>query len=124
MVPKPALAMKVPAAPNALIAVKAAHTLVWWFFVGCILGIPVAAARNDFRAAVFLIALVMLECAVLALNRGRCPLTDLACRFTADRTPNFDIYLPVWVARYNKQIFGPLFVAVSAFALLRWWLTH
>lgn len=116
--------MKAPQTANALVAVKAAHTVVWCFFVACIIGIPVAAARSDFRTAALLIALVTIECAVLAVNRGRCPLTDVACRFTAERAPNFDIYLPVWVAQYNKQIFGSLFVAVSAFALLRWWLTR
>ena len=111
-------------AANALVAVKIAHTVVWCFFVGCIFGIAIAAAQNDFRTALLLIAFVMLECAVLAINQGRCPLTDIACRFTADRAPNFDIYLPVWLAQYNKQIFGPLFLAVSLFALFRWWVIH
>jgi hypothetical protein len=32
-----------------------------------------------------LTGLVLLECSVLAVNRGRCPLSDLAQQFTADR---------------------------------------
>ena len=55
--------------------------------------------------------MVLLECVVLAVNHCRCPLTDVAARYTDDRAPNFDIYLPVWLARYNKQVFGTLFVA-------------
>jgi hypothetical protein len=38
--------------------------------------------------AAFLTGLVLVECAVLAMNRGRCPLTDLAGRYTEDRTDN------------------------------------
>jgi hypothetical protein len=38
------------------------------------------------------------ECAVLALNRGRCSLTDIAARYTDCRLDNFDIYLALWLA--------------------------
>jgi hypothetical protein len=41
----------------------------------------------------------------------RCPLTDVAARYTDRRTDNFDIYLPVWLARNNKRVFGGLWVA-------------
>src|SRR5438270_3977552 len=108
-------------ATTALIAVKLAHTAVWAFFVACIVAVPLTALGMHFRTAWFLIGLVMLECAILGLNRCRCPLTDLACRFTQDRADNFDIYLPLWLARHNKQIFGPLYAAVAVFAFLRWW---
>lgn len=111
-------------AATALIAVKLAHTAVWCFFVACIAAIPVAALRMSFKTALLLIGLVTVECAVLALNRGRCPLTDLAGRFTDDRADNFDIYLPLWIARYNKQIFGPLFAIASLFVLFRWWFAN
>ena len=57
---------------------------------------------------------------LLALNRGRCPLTDLAGRYTEDRTDNFDIYLPIWLARHNKIIFGTLFAMGELFLLGRW----
>lgn len=96
------------------------HTGVWAFFVACIVGIPVAAALGEFRWAAILTALVGLECLALALNRGRCPLTDVAARYTEQRQDNFDIYLPLWVARYNKQIFGTLFVLGALYALAAW----
>lgn len=44
----------------------------------------------------------------------------MAARYTDDRRDNFDIYLPVWLARYNKLIFGPLYFVGVAFALARW----
>lgn len=107
-------------AQRALAAVKLAHTAVWVFFVACIAGIPAAAARGAFGWAALFSGLVLLECLVLAFNRGRCPLTDVAGRYTDERADNFDIYLPLWLARYNKQIFGTLFVAGEVFAVACW----
>jgi hypothetical protein len=42
----------------------------------------------------------------LVLYRMRCPLMGVAARHTDDQGANFDIYLPEWLARNNKQIFG------------------
>lgn len=100
--------------------IKVLHTVVWFFFAGCIVAIPVAGARADFGRAAWLVGLVLIECAVLAANRGRCPLTDLAGRYTEERQDNFDIYLPVWLAKHNKTIFGTLFVVSGLFVLGRW----
>ena len=57
---------------------------------------------------------------MLAFNGGRCPLTDWAGQFTAERASNFDIYLPEWLARNNKRIFGTLFVAGEVVLGWRW----
>jgi len=94
----------------ALIAIKLVHTALWTFFAGCILALPVTGLRRRFDWAAILTAVILVECFVLALNRGRCPLTDLAGRFTSQQADNFDIYLPLWLARYNKTIFGTLFI--------------
>jgi hypothetical protein len=94
-----------------LVMIKSLHTAVWLFFVACILGIPIAAASERFIVAEVLVGLVFVECAILAANQGRCPLTDLAGRYTDDRAAaNFDIYLPEWLARHNKTLFGTLFL--------------
>jgi hypothetical protein len=104
----------------ALRTIKLLHTIAWAVFAGCILAIPLAAWRREFQIAIWLIAIVSLECLVLAVNRMRCPLTDVAARYTDERHDNFDIYLPLWVARYNKVIFGSLFAAGLMFTLVRW----
>ncbi len=65
--------------------------------------------------------LILVECGVLALNRGRCPLTNWAGRFTDERGDNFDIFLPEWLARHNKAIFSTLFV-FNEFIVLSCWL--
>jgi len=105
---------------SRLTAIKAMHTLAWAFFAGCIIAIPLASWRGDHRAAAWLAAVVLAEVLVLALNQWNCPLTAVAARHTEDRRANFDIYLPEWLARYNKQIFGPLYVAAVVFALVNW----
>jgi hypothetical protein len=106
--------------PRALLAVKIVHTLAWALFAGCIMALPIAAYIENFRLAATLIAIVLVEVLVLFANRFQCPLTAVAARYTDDRRPNFDIYLPVWMARYNKEIFGSLFVAGILFTLVRW----
>lgn len=90
--------------------VKLVHTAAWAFFASCVVGIPVAALSGRLGVAAVLIGLVALESVVLLANAWRCPLTAVAARYTKDRQPNFDIYLPVWLARYNKEIFGTLYV--------------
>jgi hypothetical protein len=65
-------------------------------------------------------AIVGVEVLVLFLNGLKCPLTGIAARYTEDRRDNFDIYLPLWVARYNKEIFGTLFVAGVVYTLVAW----
>ncbi len=104
----------------ALAVIKLVHTLIWAVFAGCIFGLPVAAIAGRFDWAAVLTALVLIECLVLALNRGSCPLTALAARFTSERADNFDIYLPNCLARHNKEIFGTLFIMFEIFVIWRW----
>jgi hypothetical protein len=108
-------------ATRALLVVKALHTAIWAIMAAAILLIPAAALAGAWRLNAVLIGLVTLECVVLALNRMRCPLTDVAAGYTSARSDNFDIFLPLWLARYNKQIFGPLF---AAGVLLSAWLWY
>jgi ABC-type uncharacterized transport system ATPase subunit len=103
-----------------LAGIKLLHSAVWLFFAACIVAIPVTGILRWFHCAVILTALVLAECLILAMNRGRCPLTDLATRYTESRADNFDIYLPLWLARHNKAVFGALFIAGELFVLARW----
>ncbi len=100
--------------------IKVVHTIAWAVFAAAILAIPVATWRGELRWALWLSLLVFGEVAVLFVNRMRCPLTGIAARYTDDRSDNFDIYLPVRLARYNKWIFGSLFVVAELYLLWRW----
>jgi hypothetical protein len=102
------------------ILVKIVHTIVWAFFVACIAGIYAFAAAGRFRAAGVMAGIVAVEVAVLMLNGMKCPLTPLAARYTDEHAPNFDIYLPRWLAKYNKEIFGTLYLGGVAYALALW----
>jgi len=102
---------------TALTWIKLLHTIIWFFFASCIVVLPILGYLRRFRAAAWLTAVVFAECAILALNQFRCPLTDLASRYTSDRTANFDIFLPLWLARHNQPIFGTLFFAGVLFVL-------
>ena len=105
---------------TALTFIKCMHTLIWAFFVACIIGAPIAAWRGNFALAGILVGFVALEALVLLINRWTCPLTDVAARYTEQREANFDIYLPQWLAKYNKAIFTPLYLLGAAYsALLR-----
>lgn len=104
--------------PNSkLRTIKVIHTLVWAVFAGSIIAIPAFAAAGDVTMAWRLIGFVFLEVAVLLANRMRCPLTGVAARYTDERQDNFDIYLPLWLARYNKEIFGGLYVLAIVYTL-------
>jgi len=103
-----------------LTAIKLFHTVVWAILAGSIVVLPLAGVLRRFRWAAILSGLVLLECGVLAVNGGRCPLSDLAQRFTDSHANNFDIYLPNWLAQYNKVIFGVLFIAGELVVLGCW----
>ena len=81
---------------------------------------PISAAAGHLRRAAGFGGIVFVEIIILLVNRWRCPLTAVAARYTSDRRPNFDIYLPAWLARHNKGIFGTLFGLGLAFTLARW----
>ena len=81
---------------------------------------PVATAWGSHAAAAWLAVIVLGEVLILVANGWQYPRTTLASRFTEERHDNFDIYLPLWLARHNKLIFGVLYVSGLVFAFVRW----
>lgn len=104
---------------TALIAVKLLHTVAWAFFASCVVAIPVLAWLGRHHLALWAAGAVAVEVLILAVSGWACPLTPIAARYTEDRRPNFDIYLPEWLARYNKEIFGSGYVAGLLYLLAR-----
>jgi hypothetical protein len=100
--------------------VKVIHTVVWAFFAGCIVAILVYAWMGNIKIAGILCAVVYFEVLILAVNNRNCPLTPIAARYTENREDNFDIYLPLWIARYNKEIFGSLYVLGIMYTFVKW----
>lgn len=103
-----------------LTLIKTLHTVVWGVLAAGILAIAPLAIAGHFHFVVGITIAVLLETVVLAVNGWRCPLTPWAARYTEDREPNFDIYLPRWLAQHNKTIFTGLFIAGEVVALAAW----
>lgn len=102
-----------------LLRIRLVHTFFWVVFAAAILAIPIALAADNLSAALWLSGLVWIECLILLVNRMRCPLTSVAERYADERAVGFDIFLPPWLARNNKLIFGTLFAAVELAVLIR-----
>ena len=103
-----------------LILVKVGHTAIWCFFnvvIGYML-YAVIVDRIDHWVWLCL-GLVAVEVMVLVLFKMFCPLTLLARRYTEDTRPNFDIYLPEFIARHNKTIYGAIVVLIIALLAIR-----
>src|SRR5215469_15126531 len=103
-----------------LVLIKLLHTVVWAVFAGSIIALPFLALRRRFGLVVFITVIIVSEGVVLTMNHWKCPLTDLAARYTDDRRDSFDIYLPPWLARNNKAIFTTLFVINECLVLWCW----
>lgn len=105
---------------RALLRVKVLHTAIWVVLAGAIVALPVVALVGLYTWGFAIVGLVLLETLVLLVNRWRCPLTLVAERYTTDRSANFDIFLPERLARWNKEIFGTLFLVGVVTLVLRW----
>jgi hypothetical protein len=60
----------------------------------------------------FCLFLIVTEIIILISNSWVCPLTDVARKYTDNRSDNFDIYLPLVIAKNNKQIFSIIFLTI------------
>jgi hypothetical protein len=78
--------------------------VAWAIVAGIIVVLPFTGTLRRFRWAAIMTGLVLLECGVLAVNDGRCPLSDLAQRFTNSHANNFDVYLPNWLAPIPQSL--------------------
>ena len=98
-------------ARTKLILTKLLHTLIWVFFVAVIFYVLYSGITGRITPLTWVaIGLVVFEGLVLLIFRMRCPLTYVAQRYSDSQKDNFDIYLPNWLAKYNKQIFTTIFV--------------
>jgi len=54
---------------------------------------------------------IVAEMVTLLAYRLKCPLTDGAERYSEGRSPNFDVFLPRRLARWNEEVFSGVRVA-------------
>ena len=101
--------------------IKIIHTFIWLVMATATSYILYAGITNRQDGLLVISLLLMtLESVVLVLNRWTCPLTPWAQKYTANRNSNFDIYLPNWLAKYNKIIFGTMFGVGIILLIINW----
>jgi len=67
----------------------------------------------------YCIGLIFVEGIILFIFKWKCPLTLLGHKYTKKREIGFDIFLPKWLAKYNKTIFTTLFLIGLALVIWR-----
>ena len=103
-----------------LFYIKLLHTIIWVFFVIVIFYLLYAGIFDKITIYTLIaILLVAIEGLVLLLFGWRCPLTVLGNKFSDDHEVGFDIFLPKWLAKHNKTIFGTLYGIGIVIVLLR-----
>jgi hypothetical protein len=96
-----------------LILIKTLHTVVWLFFNVVLFYMAYAVIMNKIDKWVWIgIGLIVLEGVVLIIFNKMCPLTIVARKYSDSTKDNFDIYLPNWLAKWNKLIYTTLFVLI------------
>ncbi|PTM06756.1 MAG: hypothetical protein DA407_11380 [Bacteroidetes bacterium] len=95
---------------NKLLMVKIIHTIIWLFFNVVIFYVLYAVIINKIDKWVWIcVGLLFLEGLVLIIFKMFCPLTVIARKYSDSTKHNFDIFLPNWLAKYNKLIYTSIF---------------
>lgn len=103
-----------------LILVKTIHTLIWLFFNVVLFYLAYAVIVDKIDKLVWIgIGLIILEGIVLLVFKKMCPLTIIARNYSDSTKDNFDIYLPNWLAKYNKLIYTTFFVIIICGVIFR-----
>ena len=106
---------------SKLTLIKLVHTLVWVFFNVVIFYLFYAVVIGKIDKLVWIcLGLIGLETIILLMFRMMCPLTVMARRYSDSRKDNFDIYLPNWLARYNKLIYSIIVGIILIILFSRW----
>lgn len=104
-----------------LVLIKSIHTLIWAIMVSIIAYVVYSGVSGDITIYSWLaVGAVIVEGLVLWLFKGKCPLTVWASNYSDSQKDNFDIYLPEWLAKYNKLIFTTVFVVGLVLMLWRY----
>lgn len=103
---------------DKLLKIKIIHTLIWLFFNVVIFYLLYAVIMDKIDLWIWIcIGLVVLEGMVLLSFKMFCPLTVMARKYSDSTKDNFDIFLPNWLAKYNKLIYTTIF-GIAIFILI------
>ncbi len=103
-----------------LILIKILHTVIWLFYAMTILYTLYAAIVDKIDAYFWMaVGFVVLEGIILLIYGGHCPITLISEKYSRNVSVGFDIFIPKWIARYNKMIFGTIFLVSIIIAAYR-----
>ncbi|WP_395077904.1 hypothetical protein [Flavobacterium sp.] len=98
---------------SKLILIKTIHTIIWMFFNITLFYMAYEIIWNKIDTFFWLgFGLIMLESIVLLFFKMVCPLTIIARKYSNSKKESFDIYLPNWLAKYNKKIYTTFFILI------------
>jgi hypothetical protein len=98
---------------DKLTFIKIIHTLIWLFFNVVLFYMAYAIIIDKIDKYVWIgIAIIVGEGLVLLAFKKVCPLTIVARKYSESNEDNFDIYLPNWLAKYNKLIYTSFFILI------------
>jgi hypothetical protein len=96
-----------------LLYIKLLHTAIWIFFNVVIFYMLYEVTLGTINHWLWIgYGLIAAEGLTLLLLRFYCPLTVWARRYSDSQAANFDIFLPEWLAKYNKQIYTLIMVVI------------
>lgn len=103
---------------SKLVLIKLIHTIIWIFFNVVIFYMFYEVITNKIDMWMWIcLSFVILEGIVLLIFKKQCPITIIARKYSSSEKDNFDIYLPNWLAKYNKLIYT-IFVAIILIILI------
>ncbi len=105
---------------SKLVLIKLLHTLVWIFFNIVIFYMLYAVIVDKIDYWLWIgYGLVLLEGLTLLVFKFFCPLTIMARKYSDSTMDNFDIYIPNWLARYNKLIYTSIVGVATVILVIR-----
>jgi hypothetical protein len=103
-----------------LTLIKILHTTIWLFYNVVIFYLLYAVIANKIDRWIWICSgLIVLEGIILIAFKSICPVTLIARNYSNSQKPNFDIYLPNWLARHNKEIYTTIFFIAVAILIFR-----
>lgn len=103
-----------------LVLIKLAHTIIWVFFNIVIFYLFYAVITGKIDEWIWIgFGLILAEGLILLIFKNVCPVTIVARAYSDSTKANFDIYLPEWLAKYNKQIYTSIVVFILLILIIR-----
>lgn len=100
--------------------IKIVHTVIWVFFNVVIFYMLYAVITNKIDLWLWIgYGIILLEVLTLLAFKMYCPLTVWARSYSDSTKDNFDIYLPNWLAKYNKLIYTVIMAIITVLTVIR-----